>query len=84
MGGEVQGKADVPALYALNSPILLEAHKSIAPGLYLQSCTRARAIEHNNVAYYDDMDGHVLAEHDSESPTESVIENMRESAEKMG
>ena len=84
VGGEVQGKADVPALYTLISSILLESHKSIAPGLYLHSCTMARAIEHNNVTYSDDMDGHVLAEHDSKSPTESVIENMRESAEKMG
>ena len=37
VGGEVQGKADVPALYTLNRYVLLEAHKSIAPGLCLQS-----------------------------------------------
>ena len=80
IGGEVQGKADVPAFYTLNSSILLEAHKTIAPGLCLQSCTRARAIEHNNVAYSDDTDGHVSAEHDDGAPTESVIEKMRESA----
>jgi hypothetical protein len=80
VGGEVQGKADVPALYTLNRYVLLEAHQSIAPGLCLQSCTRARVIEHNNVAYSDDTDGHVSAEHDDDSPTESVIEKMRESA----
>ena len=37
-------------------------------------------IEHNNVTYSDDTDGHVSAEHDDDSPTESVIEKMRESA----
>ena len=82
IGGKVQGKADVPAFYTLNSSFLLEAHKTIAPGLCLHSCTRARAIDHNNMAYSDDADGHVLAEHDDELPTESVIEKMRES-EKM-
>ena len=73
VGGEVQGKADVPALYTLNSSILLEFPKSVALGLFLQSCTRERAIEHNNVAYSDDTDGHVSVNHYSESPMESVI-----------
>ena len=41
-----------------------------------------RAIEHKNVAYSDDKDRHVLAEHSSEVPMESVIEKMRESAKK--
>ena len=70
VGGEVQGKADVPALHTLISSILLESHKSIVPSLYLHRCTMARAIEHNNVAYSDDTDEHVLVEYDSESPTE--------------
>ena len=80
VGKEVQGKADVPALYTLISSILLESHKAIVPNLCLQSCTRARDIEHNNVAYLDDMDVHVSAEHHSEFPMERVIEDMRESA----
>ena len=32
------------------------------------------------MAYSDDTDGRVLAEHDDDSPMESVIEKMRESA----
>ena len=70
----------MPALYTLNSSILLKSHKSIAPGLCLHGCKMARTIEHNNVAYSDDMDGHVLAEQNSKSPTESVVKKMRESA----
>ena len=77
--GGFQGKADIPALYILISSILLEPHKSIAPELFLQSYTRERAIKHNNVAYSDDTDGHVSANHDSDSPLESVIGDMRES-----
>ena len=76
--GGVQGKADIPALYTLISYILLESHRAIAPVLYLQTCIRARAIEHNNVTYSDDMDGHVSAEYNSEFPIERVIEDMRE------
>ena len=71
VGGEVQGKADVTVLYILNSSILLDSHNVIAPGLCLQSCTRARTIKHNKVAYSDHMDGHVSA------PTEMVVEDMR-------
>ena len=73
VGGEVQGKADV-------SSILLESHRAIAPGLCLHSCTRELAIGPNNVAYSDDTDGHVYAHHDSDTPVESVMEDMRESA----
>ena len=35
VGEEVQGKADVSALYTLISSLLLESHKSTAPGLCL-------------------------------------------------
>ena len=52
----------------------------LSNSLCLLRCTQARDIKHNNVAYPDDTDGHVSAEHDSEFPMESVIENMRESA----
>ena len=68
------------ALYPLNSSILLESHKYIAPGLYLQSYIRERAIKYNNIAYSNDTDGHVSANHDSKTPMESVIEDMRKSA----
>ena len=67
VGGEVQCKAGVSALYTLISSILIESHRAIAPGLCLQSCTRARAIKHNNVAYSDDTDGHISAEHNSDN-----------------
>ena len=81
VGGKVQGKADVPALYTLNSTILLDLHKAIMTGLCLQSCTRVRDIEHKNVVYSDDTDGHVSATHNCKFPTEMVVEDMRKSAE---
>ena len=81
VGGEIQGKADVPALYTLNSSLSLDLHKAISPGLCLQSCTIARAIKYNNVVYSNDIDVHVSAEHNSEFLIERVVEDMRESAE---
>ena len=81
VGGEIQGKADVPALYTLNSSLSLDLHKAIVPGLCLQSCTRAWAVKYNNVVYSDDTDGHVPAEHNNEFLIARVVEDMRESAE---
>ena len=79
LGGANEGKADVLMLYTLGISILLHSHKAIAPSLCLQSRTRAWAIEHNNVAYLNEPDGHVSAEHNCEFPTEMVVEDMRQS-----
>ena len=71
------------ALYISNSSILLDLHRAIAPGLCLQSCTRAQAIKHNIVAYSDDTDEYFSAEHNSEFPMEMVVEDMRGSAKNL-
>ena len=74
LGGEVQGKGDVPTLFMLQSSVLMSAHESIAPGLHMDSCTKERSIKRNNAGYVDDNDGHVSAEHDTPpEQQESVI-----------
>ena len=40
LGGEVQGKGDVPTLFMLQSSVLMSALESIAPGLHMDSCTK--------------------------------------------
>ena len=79
MGGEVQGKAHVPALYTLDSFIFLESHKSIAPGLCLQSYMQSNTTMWHTPITQTDMSPQTI---DSESPMESVIEYMRESEKK--
>ena len=78
VGGEIQGKADVPALYTLGISILIHSYKAIASGSCIQNCTRSRAIEHNNVAFSDNTDGHVSAEHNCKFPTEMVLGDIRQ------
>ena len=54
--GEVQGKGDVPGLWAMTSSTLLRAHQQLAPGLELPSVCGATAIKRNNAGYVDDVD----------------------------
>jgi len=74
---KVQGKADVPLSFTMRNSIILRAHEVIAPDLCLQSCTRAWAIEHNNVAYSEDTYGYISAENNSKTLMEMVMEDMR-------
>ena len=81
IGGEIQGKGDVPSLFAVQSSILLEAHRRIAPGLHLPSCTEERAIDHNNAAFVDDTDGHASATRNSETPIRDVVQKLQRSGQ---
>ena len=82
IGGEVQGKGDVPSLYLQQSSVILRAHSSIAPGLNLPSCTGKRAISHHSLGYVDDTEGHVSADHDSPHPIVELIAKLSESGQK--
>ena len=61
LGGEVQGKADVPTMFAMLSDILLRAHASIAPGLEMDSCNLEHKVKHHSIAFVDNVDGRVTA-----------------------
>ena len=78
--GEIQGKADNPALYTASSSAMLHTHAALAPGLELRSCTGERSMKRHNVSYVDDNDGQVSATFDSERPLDEVIGKMKLSA----
>ena len=82
IGGEVQGKGDVPSLYLQQSSVVLRAHSAIAPGLNQPSCTGRRAIKHHSLGYVDDTEGHASAKHNSPHPIVEVIKNLNESGQK--
>jgi len=79
--GEIQGKSDVPHLFAGQSSTMLNTHAACAPGLELHSCTGQRAMRRHNVMYVDDNDGNVSVPVDSERPLDALIENMQLSSQ---
>ncbi|KAL7528483.1 hypothetical protein ACHAXR_002471 [Thalassiosira sp. AJA248-18] len=83
IGGEVQGKGDVPALFLQQSSALLKAkaHASIAPGLTMESCTGKRSIKRHSVAYVDDTDENVTVDRDSEFPIHQAVRRGQKSAQ---
>ena len=60
LGGEVQGKADVPTMFALLSDVLLRAHASIALGLEMTSCNLEHNVKHHSIGC---VDGVINLEH---------------------
>ena len=82
IGGEVQGKGDVPQLYLQQSSVILRAHSSIAPGFSLKSCTGRREIAHHSLGYVDDTEGHVSVDHNSPHPIVELIEKLSDSGQK--
>ena len=75
--GEVQGKADNPALFTACSSGILHTHSKLAPGLELQSCTGKRAMRRHNVSYVDDNDGNVSSTYNKERPLDDLICKMK-------
>ncbi|KAL3796822.1 hypothetical protein ACHAWO_002060 [Cyclotella atomus] len=69
VGGEVQGKGDVPSLWCVQSNTLLRAHKKGAHGMMLQNPDGSRQIKRCNTQFVDDDDSWALAPFDSEFPT---------------
>ena len=82
LSGELQGKADVPVLFCNQSSVFLKSHNKIATGLHINSCTRERSINHNNISYSDDNDRHVSAPYDKDCPIGCVLDGLRDSGTK--
>jgi hypothetical protein len=81
LDGEIQGTDDTPLLFSMLSNVAIQAHKSFTPGLTLESPTLQRQIQHHNIAYVNDADGHVSADYHSEDPTAEATEKMNQSAQ---
>jgi len=77
IAGEIQEKADNPALFTASSSGILKTHAALAPGLELHGCFRERMMKRHNVSYVDDNDGNVSADYNSERPMDELIEKMR-------
>ncbi len=73
MGGDILRKTDVPALFTQQSLVLLKAHNKVALVFILQSCTKGRAIRHNNVSYLDNNNIHISVAHRSKHPTVEIV-----------
>jgi len=82
--GEIQGKADVPSSYCQQSSIMNRTQKECAPGCLLNSCTMKRSISHHNIMYVDDTDGHVSADHHSNTPIKDAAKKMQASVSSWG
>ena len=76
IGGNVQGKTDVPTMFALLSDVLLRVHASIAPGLEMHSCNLEHKVQHHSIAFVDDVDGHVTANPDSEDCARDIVAHL--------
>ncbi|NCG03649.1 MAG: hypothetical protein GWP22_09365, partial [Actinomycetales bacterium] len=81
IGGEVQGKADVPQKSSQQADVIIKVHKKLASGLHFDSPNMQRSIDHHNTKYVDDNDGHVSASPDSEDPVGEVLEANQHSAQ---
>ena len=55
--GEIQGKADDPCIWSVESHTMLRAHRKLHKGLYLPSVDGTRAINKNSDAFVDDCNG---------------------------
>ena len=82
VGGEVQGKDDVPSLWCVQSDTLLRAHKKGAHGMELQNPTGSRKIKRCNTQFVDDDDGWASAPSDSEFPTSETVRRMQQDAQR--
>ena len=81
IGGEIQGKSDVPQKSNQQADIILKVHDRVAPGLCMKSPNLDREIKHNNIIYVDDNDGHVTADPASEDPVADVLRDNAISAQ---
>jgi hypothetical protein len=81
LDSKIQGTADTPLLFSMLSNVAIQAHKSYAPGLTLESPTLHQEITHHNIAYVDNANSHVSADYHSEDPIQEVAEKMNVSAQ---
>ena len=61
----------------------MKAHKSIVDGLNIDSCDMTRSINHHNIAYADDNDGHATADKSThqEQAAHEAVSRLRSSAQ---
>ena len=69
---KLQWKADVPALCCQQSYVLLRAHREIALGMMMNSCTGKWRMQHNNCSYLGDNHSHIFTPFDCQDPVEYV------------
>jgi hypothetical protein len=81
LDGEIQGTVDTLILFSMLSSVAIKAHKSYTPGLQLASPTLLREINHHNIAYVDNADGHVSADYQSKDPIFEAVTKMNASAQ---
>ena len=75
MDWEVQGTTDTPSIFTMQTDVVMKAHKLIPDCLNIDSCDMKRSINHHNIAYADDNDGHATAEesnHQDQAAHEAV------------
>ncbi|KAL7552549.1 hypothetical protein ACHAWF_016169 [Thalassiosira exigua] len=81
IGGEIQGKGDVPPCYVILGDTILKAHQQMVKGLSIPSPTGRRRMERHNVSYADDNNGHVSADLNALEPVMEVAHMLQESAQ---
>ncbi|KAL7544883.1 hypothetical protein ACHAWF_012867 [Thalassiosira exigua] len=81
IGGEIQGKGDVPPCYVILGDTILKAHSTMVKGLEIPSPDGSRAMKRHNVSYADDNNGHVSADFHSLEPVKEVAYLLQESAQ---
>ena len=79
--GEGQGQGDVPQLYNLHCGAILNIHRELAPGLSIHNPTQDRQIDHNNVTYADDNDGHKTSDRGHPEPIRNVVAKLEISSQ---
>jgi hypothetical protein len=81
IGGEVQGKGDVPSLWSVQSDTLLRAHEKRAFGMHLRNPNGTRSIKRCNTQFVDDDDGWASAPFESEFPMHETVRRMQHDAQ---
>ncbi|KAL7551610.1 hypothetical protein ACHAWF_018082 [Thalassiosira exigua] len=81
IGGEIQGKGDVPPCYVILGDTILKAHQQMVKGLSIPSPSGQRRMERHNVSYADDNNSHVSADLHSPDPVMEVAYMLQESAQ---
>ena len=82
VGGEVQGKGDVPSLWCVQSDTLLRTHSKGAYGMCLNNPVKTRQIKRCNTQFVDDNDGWASAPFDCDHPHQETVRRMRHDAQR--
>ena len=78
LGGRL---GNVPQLFNLHCGAQLTIHRELAPGLLIHNPTQDRQIDHNNVTYADDNDGHTTADRDHPEHIKNAVSKLEISSQ---